>query len=172
MMKDEEQQQPQRGEKKLVLLSDPSTTKTVAKASSVLNRNVKLYGPMHAIDGSNWDSCWNSDGVQDNDDDDDESSVIYFTLLFHRRVTIQSIKIQFQGGFVGSGRVFVDQTELDMDLDPDDSNALQTVDFTQDEPLEHHRQGQSMKFAFDSSTDFYGRVTIYRLEVWGYEAEP
>lgn len=29
-----------------------------------------------------------------------------------------------------------------------------------------------LRFTFRGSTDFYGRVTVYRLEVWGTECDP
>ena len=64
------------------------------RASSVLNNNAKLYGANNALDNQNESTSWYSDG---NSDGDAEHSYI---VNFHRKVTISSIGLQFQGGFV------------------------------------------------------------------------
>ena len=77
-----------------VLLSHPSAG-TVARASSVLNRDIKRYGPRNALNIDDGSSCWNSDGSSSS-----SSSSISFTLNFGRAVEVTELKIQFQGGFV------------------------------------------------------------------------
>lgn len=136
---------------------------------------------MNALDNTNESSCWNSDG------DADGNTAISFVLSFHRTVTIQEIRIQFQGGFVaeectlflprsstafekkGDGMNTVDYWEKSNDtfMEPEDSNEMQCFNLT--EESESDRICDSLKIEFRSSTDFYGRVTIYKLEVWGDE---
>lgn len=132
---------------------------------------------MNALDNSNESSCWNSDG------DADGNTAISFVVSFHRSVTVKEIRIQFQGGFVAEEcTLFLhDSPALDKDnlkaewkelsdacIEPADSNEMQCFDLT--EQSENDRLCDSLKIEFNSSTDFYGRVTIYKLEVWGDEA--
>lgn len=156
----------------MVLLSCPSTG-TTARASSVLN-NSKLYGAINALDSSDASSCWNSEGVKSG-----ESTASAFTLNFGRVVEVNDLRIQFQGGFVardcavsvalqdgGNGRA--EWTELDeAPVEAEDTNELQCFDLTDAPPSK--RRCNMLKLEFDESTDFYGRITIYRLEVWGSE---
>jgi len=134
---------------------------------------------MNALD-SNESSCWNSDGMADGNND------ISFIISFHRIVIMKEIRVQFQGGFVAedctlkvakntvssaskSDDVEVEWKELsDTLLEAEDSNEIQSFDLTEEEK-EEDRKGESVMICFKSSTDFYGRVTIYKLEVWGEE---
>lgn len=87
--------------------------KTVVKASSTLNRSAE-YAASNALDGKE-DTCWNSDQVSTlcciprciaavciflccNPL---QGSSQWLLLHFKRRVTVQSVSIVFQGGFVG-----------------------------------------------------------------------
>jgi len=153
-----------------MLLSCPSTGAT-ARASSTLNRNSKLYGPNNALETTNASSCWNSDAAPSEGD-----SSISYGVYFGRTVEVREIRIQFQGGFVGEECIVsggsrqglnVTWNELDVPVDPEDSNHLQEFDLT--EAASEQRKCDAVKIDFESSTDFYGRVTIYRFEVWGRE---
>lgn len=156
-----------------MLLSCPSTG-TTARASSILNRNSKLYGPKNALETTNTSSCWNSDAAPSGGD-----SSISYIVDFGRTVEVTELRIQFQGGFVGEECIVssgpsrgVQKTgwnELDVSVDPEDTNALQEFDLTAVPPAQ--RTCGTLKIEFESSTDFYGRVTIYRFEVWGREIE-
>lgn len=125
-----------------------------------MQRNVKLYGPLHALDTDNVSSCWNSDGSKD--------SKQFFLLDFGRSVYIQKLRIQFQAGFAANSCQVLVKTEHSWDVvaqwEPEDSHDLQTLE------IEHENRVTAMKLAFENLTDFYGRVTIYRMEVWGKEA--
>jgi len=133
---------------------------------------------MNALDNNNESSCWNSDG------DADGNTTINFVVSFHRPVTVKEIRIQFQGGFVAEectlflpdapasdkDSLKVEWKELsDTCIEPVDSNEMQCFDLT--EQSENDRLCDSLKIEFNSSTDFYGRVTIYKLEVWGDEVQ-
>jgi len=133
---------------------------------------------MNALDNDNESSCWNSDGDADGD------TAISFIVSFHRSVTVKELRIQFQGGFVAEectlfvasspgsekGGVKAEWKELeDSFMEPEDSNEMQCFDLT--EESENDRLCDSLKIEFGSSTDFYGRVTIYKLEVWGDQTQ-
>ena len=123
------------------------------------------------------DTCWNSD----------QGSPQYVVIDFGRPVAPTALSIMFQGGFAGvDGAV-----EIGLALDamillqalPDvaDSNALQMfalqrggeTDAGRSEGPDHQRddvkEGRYMRISFPASTDFYGRVTVYQLDVYGYE---
>lgn len=154
----------------LKLLSDPALG-TTARASSVLNKNSNLYGPMNALDITNETSCWNSDAVPSGSDEP-----ITFTINFgpNRIVQVEEIRIQFQGGFVveectahickGGNCGGEDWLELEEPIEPEDVNDVQTFEIT-----DADRTCNMLRLSFEGSSDFYGRVTIYKLEVWGSE---
>jgi len=153
-----------------VILSSPSLG-TTARASSVLKKNTKLYGPMNALDATNETSCWNSDAVPSGASSSGDESII-FTIHFgpNRMVQIDEVRIQFQGGFVaeectaciskGDDQEWV---ELEEPMEPEDVNDMQTFAIAEDD-----RTCNMLRLSFEGSSDFYGRVTIYKLEVWGY----
>ena len=70
----------------------------------------------------------------------------------------------FQGGFVGKNcwiEVVPEAAtgfEKHQDFDPEDSNKLQKFSFT---PV----TCKSIKIVFGESTDFYGRITVYQLNL-------
>jgi hypothetical protein len=149
-----------------VLLSDPSTG-TIARASSILQKNTKLYGPLHALDLENGQSCWNSDACPDGQSQ-------YFLLEFGRSVIPTTVKIEFQAGFIAETCQVQLQTNDDTwmtvvdELEPRDNHDYQTFSLDSNTTL----SGTALKFVLNDFTDFYGRVTIYRMEVWGKEVVP
>jgi hypothetical protein len=118
------------------------------RSSSVLHRNSKLYGPNNALDTSNPSSCWNSDS----------NECHTFQVQFHRNVRVHQIKFTCQGGFVPQ-KVLVNNGQL---LDLKDNN--QTQEFILDTNPCH-----TLTLTLRESADFYGRITIYSIEVWGWE---
>ncbi|KAG9413314.1 Nuclear receptor 2C2-associated protein [Aphanomyces cochlioides] len=139
------------------LLSGDKTS-TTCRVSSVLNRDRKEYGAHHMFDGSEI-SCWNSA----------EGSPQQVWLDFHRTVHLRRVQVMFQGGFVGEDVQFlVTTTEeqtfhaLPLSVHFDDGNAMQSVDVACDNVTQ-------LRLHFGRSSDFYGRVTIYQLLVWGEE---
>ena len=146
---------------------------------------------MNALDTENGSSCYNSDGQADGNTDTS------FTVTFHRTVSLSEIRIQFQGGFVPEECEFftIDSSsvqrksferrkgELDSSsgaqdwtliedayIEPQDNNEMQSFDLTEMENTQD-RTCDAIRFQFKSSSDFYGRVTIYKLEVWGNDIE-
>jgi len=142
---------------KKVLVSDPSTG-TIAKASSVLQKNIKLYGPMNALDIENGTSCWNSDHGKSQS----------FIVDFSRLIRVHELKIQFQAGFVAETcRIEAkvnERWEVVDEVEPEDVLALQSFPLSMPPCC-------ILKLCFNDFTDFYGRVTIYQIEVWGSERD-
>jgi hypothetical protein len=94
----------------------------------------------------------------------------WFIVDFWRAVQPDEIRIQFQAGFCAETCSVYAKNEkeewilVDDTLEFDDVHELQTRSL-QVEKL----TTKAIKLTFDDATDFYGRVTIYRLEVWGKE---
>ncbi|KAG7384488.1 Nuclear receptor 2C2-associated protein [Phytophthora pseudosyringae] len=141
-------------------LSDDA--RTTCRASSTLDRNKHLYGAANML-STDLSSCWNSA----------QGSPQKVQVVFHRVVDISTLCIMFQGGFVGQDvQVHAKKKaegsgqweEVDVDVDPEDSNDLQAF------PCKL-QQVEAIALTFRRSSDFYGRVVIYRLEVRGAEAE-
>lgn len=138
------------------LVSDPRTT---CRVSSVLDRNKTLYGAEHML-STDVTTCWNSA----------QGSPQQILLQFQRSVHIARVAIMFQGGFVGQDVVVhakhrvSEQWEpvVDCDIDPADANDLQEFACVA-------LSVTALRISFQRSTDFYGRVIIYRLDVLGSE---
>jgi hypothetical protein len=195
-------QHDEKEEKKiLVLLSSPESG-TKARASSVLQRNIKLYGPMNALDPNDSSSNWTSEGNNHNNNNNSNSkSIQSFQINFGRQVNPVELRVQFQGGFVAqSCRIQglspttqeADDTKKDQWMDWNavewqDSSEVQTNLLILPEsssPINvYNNNGASssssssssivtgLKLSWDDCTDFYERITIYHLQVWGTEVE-
>ncbi|KAI8882630.1 galactose-binding like protein [Backusella circina FSU 941] len=131
---------------------------TRIKVSSVLNRDNASFGKQNMIDGSE-ETCWNSE----------QGLPQHILLDFASPVSIESIALTFQGGFVGKtcmalGSVECSPNDYSINLGnfyPEDINSAQTFNFNATEPLKR------LKIIFEESTDFYGRITVYKLDVIG-----
>jgi len=55
-------------------------------------------------------------------------------------------------------------------VEPIDSNEIQTfpIEMESDETVEPCK---CLRFEFGKSTDFYGRIVIYSMEVWGVDGD-
>lgn len=134
-------------------------TATTCRVSSVLDRNRKLYGGDHML-SSDVTTCWNSA----------QGSPQQILLQFRRIVNVDHIHIMFQGGFVGQDVQLLVQIEggapqwqqLQVDIEPEDVNEMQRFAC----PVSN---ATAMQIIFQRSTDFYGRVIIYRLDATGRE---
>uniref|UniRef100_A0A1B6D718 F5/8 type C domain-containing protein n=1 Tax=Clastoptera arizonana TaxID=38151 RepID=A0A1B6D718_9HEMI len=119
------------------------------RVSSVLNRDVKQYGKKYLFD-ENEETCWSSD----------QGSPQWIEVVFNEEKTISSIIIQFQGGFVGQDCIFEIKTpqasQIDHPFYPDDINTPQIFNFEK-------ICAKSVRIVFKKSTDFFGRIVIYRL---------
>ncbi|KAG0230722.1 Nuclear receptor 2C2-associated protein [Actinomortierella wolfii] len=130
------------------------------KVSSVLNRETTLYGKQFLTDGND-ETCWNSDS----------GTPQFIVVDFGRPVKIQTIELMFQGGFVGKTcllqRCHVPPTNEWIDVTrfyPEDINPLQSFTIEDQEPTTR------VKIVFEGSTDFFGRITVYKLDILGQDA--
>lgn len=77
----------------------------------------------------------------------------------------------FQGGFVGKKCVAVASLAVSPNnydqglgtLYPEDVNSTQSFNVQCSKPV------QRLKLVFEESTDFFGRITIYKLDILGRE---
>jgi hypothetical protein len=130
-----------------------------SRVSSVLNRRVKEFGKEKMFDGSS-ETCWNSD----------QGSPQYVALEFATNVKLKELRIMFQGGFVGQEfkLMVADGSEAKMTeimtFEANDDNTLQSF------PIAWEGTTHRIQIIFTKSTDFYGRITIYKLDVLGQQA--
>ncbi|KAI8148352.1 galactose-binding domain-like protein [Fennellomyces sp. T-0311] len=135
------------------------TPETRIKVSSVLNRDTTTFGKQHLIDGSE-ETCWNS-----------EQGLPQHILVDFggSPVTVESVQFTFQGGFVGKKCTALASlpgapNDYCVDLGafyPQDINPTQTF------PLACPDAIQRLKIIFEESTDFYGRITVYKMDILG-----
>ncbi|XP_032778226.2 nuclear receptor 2C2-associated protein [Daphnia magna] len=129
-----------------------------AKVSSVLGREVKSYGKQFLFDGCN-ETCWNSD----------QGTPQWIAVQFVKDMAVTHFEIQFQGGFAAKNiclqRMSVDtgvaKVETVKTYYPDDINAIQTF-LLPNSPL----MTDNLKFLFPESTDMFGRIIVYRLNLY------
>ncbi|XP_060736121.1 nuclear receptor 2C2-associated protein [Tachysurus vachellii] len=131
---------------------------TQSRVSSVLNRDVKQFGKKFMFDGSE-ETCWNSD----------QGECQWVLLEFPVSVRMSELKLQFQGGFSGKsckleGCIKNENLEHIMDFYPEDNNSLQIF------PIQNAPLVQKLKIVFENSTDFFGRIIVYSLDVLGERA--
>ncbi|SAM01474.1 hypothetical protein [Absidia glauca] len=131
---------------------------TRIKVSSVLNRDTTSFGKQHLIDGTE-ETCWNSE----------QGLPQHILVDFGTPAILQTINLTFQGGFVGKTCVALGSTpdqpnDYNVTLAtfyPQDINPMQSFAMVCDQPI------QRLKLVFEESTDFYGRITIYKFDVLG-----
>lgn len=93
-----------------------------------------------------------------------QGSPQWISLHLHKEETINTFHIQFQGGFVGR-ECHLEAGSEDGSLEivehfyPEDVNSLQM--FKLKEPV----SAKHLRFVFNGSTDFFGRIIIYKLEI-------
>lgn len=112
------------------------------------------------FDGS-VDTCWNSDGS--------DTGPQHILIDFGSQVVTSSLTVMFQGGFVGQDCTVDVGAAVDGLLPT--GICFESIEDTNDEqtfPLELNESFRFMRINFASSTDFYGRITIYKLEVKGH----
>jgi len=145
----------------LVILTGKGLQK--CKVSSVLNKTAEFSG--NNMFDYDTDSCWNSD----------QGSPQYFIIDFLKPVHVSQVAFLFQGGFVGrqcsiAVGMQLDNLEIISTIDPVDDNSLQTFQLNREESLpqaisESFFTCRYLQVIFPESTDFYGRVTIYKFQV-------
>lgn len=114
-------------------------------------------------------SCWSSGS----------GSPQYVLLDFGEPVVPSEIRIMFQGGFAGSEMVCcIGEAATEhacvkevARFEAEDNNEWQSFSLPQsggDTTLSDQPQGfRALKIVFPHTSDFYGRVTVYRLDVYG-----
>ncbi|XP_042198623.1 nuclear receptor 2C2-associated protein [Callorhinchus milii] len=128
---------------------------TMSRVSSVLNRDVKQFGKKFLFD-RNEETCWNSD----------QGSCQWVLLEFPQPVKVTELHIQFQGGFAGRlCRLEGNENGGDLakitEIYPEDTNRLQCFTITEEPRV------AKLKLVFENSSDFFGRIVIYHLDVLG-----
>lgn len=124
------------------------------RVSSVLNRDTKQFGSKHLLDDDD-DTCWNSD----------QGLPQWISIKFSDPEELKQlcISIQFQGGFCGKDCVaeFADESKnvTQLPFYPDDENSLQKFEFS----FPESKNVKYVKLLFQKSTDFYGRIIVYKL---------
>ena len=129
-----------------------------ASASSTLNEDEDTYGAQHCIDQEAL-TCWNSDG----------GSPQQLTLQLAAAATVAAVELTFQGGFVGQAMQLATCSPGSAEwsaagsFEPEDCNVAQLFQLPQ------QRSGVlQLRITFGGSTDFYGRVTIYKAVCLGW----
>jgi hypothetical protein len=152
------------------------------RASSVLQKNAKLYGPRNVLDYHNPLSCWNSEGSP-------QGSAVenWLRIDFGRSVQICELRIQFQAGFVAETMAIWALLANNNNNNNNDNDEEKFVKLSEEEVEDNHdvqsflllssattratTTTTAIKLVFDECTDFYGRITIYQLQVMGYETD-
>lgn len=122
------------------------------RVSSVLNKNNRSYGKNYMFDNSP-DTCWNSDA----------GTPQWIIINFEQECEVNSFEIEFQGGFAGKNchlEIGDKDTEIFESFYPEDTNTLQKF------YLKSPAKAKLFKFVFNESTDFFGRIIIYKLALY------
>ena len=123
---------------------------------------------MNALDISNDSTCWNSEGSSSAATQKKKTSC-WYQLDFGRPVVPQTIRLQCQAGFVGE-TCLVDGLLVGNNSDWQRLDELEVEDVHKEQVHDLSSSAQpctSLRLVFDDFTDFYGRVTIYSIQIWG-----
>jgi hypothetical protein len=135
------------------------------KVSSVLQGNTADYGKSHLISEDS-SSCWQSESGKHQT----------IGIEFLKSVNINSISMQFQGGFtprlmhITAAKHQNDSTnakptyESLLSVEPSDSNDLQNWHCEVVNVI-------GLRFRLEQSSDFFGRIICYSLDVMGSVSE-
>lgn len=131
------------------------TAKFDIRVSSVLNKATKQHGKMFMLDGKE-ETHWSSD----------QGTTQFVSFFFQVPQKMSNFKIQFQGGFAAQSiRLIIEtddpQTGFSETFYPKDS--LQIQHFTLKRAVDSM---VSALFIFEESSDFFGRIVVYKLEIF------
>ncbi|XP_078495586.1 nuclear receptor 2C2-associated protein-like isoform X1 [Ciona intestinalis] len=130
------------------------------RVSSVLNRDVKQYGKKYLFD-NNEDTCWNSD----------QGDLQWIKIKLERSCQVElnlKLSVQFQGGFSSKHchleLIYGGNIAATANCYPEDVNSMQTFNLklSANSDLKLYDE---VKINFKETTDFFGRVTIYCLDL-------
>lgn len=121
------------------------------------------YGKQNLFDGAA-ETCWNSE----------QGTPQFIQISFLQPVHLQSVSFTFQGGFVGtsvqlSATTAVSSPKKFVPLarwEPRDCNDVQSFAVAPAD-ADTARWVTNIKLTFPASTDFYGRITVYALDLQG-----
>ncbi|XP_075063733.1 nuclear receptor 2C2-associated protein isoform X2 [Mixophyes fleayi] len=99
--------------------------------------------------------CWNCE----------QGSSQWIALEFPQKLWISEIHIQFQGGFssrncILEGCLKDEELVKIAEFYPEDINAIQSFVLTE-------QYVEKLRLSFPGSTDFFGRIVVYHLDVLG-----
>lgn len=128
-------------------------------ASSTLDDD-DACGPLALLTAGDDDACWRSGG----------GGSQWLSMHFAEPVAVRALELIFQGGFVG--------TPLDVDADVGSANdaawsrvaSFATADSNEAQRFELPtvaRGVRALRLGFPASTDFFGRVIVYRVRAFG-----
>ena len=88
----------------------------------------------------------------------------WIALDLQKEETVSAFRIQFQGGFVGhdchlEAELENGSLEIIEHFYPEDVNSLQVFRLRKPTCAKH------LRFVFNGSTDFFGRIIIYKLQI-------
>ncbi|XP_043794326.1 nuclear receptor 2C2-associated protein [Apis laboriosa] len=136
----------------LIMTSLLQQYKFECRVSSVLNKNNQSYGKNYMFDNCP-ETCWNSNsGIPQ-----------WIIIHFEQECEVNSFEIEFQGGFVGKDchlEVGDKETKFYESFYPEDKNTIQMFN------LKNSIKAKTFKFVFNESTDFFGRIIIYKLSLY------
>ncbi|XP_017045370.1 nuclear receptor 2C2-associated protein [Drosophila ficusphila] len=127
------------------------------RVSSVLNKEVKQYGKQFMFDKKE-DTSWSSD----------EGNPQWITVSLDEPQNISGFSLQFQGGFAGlKSRVIFYSTDgvqlHEEPFYPEDINSSQVF---QVKDTARQKASSKIKLVFESSTDLFGRIIVYNLQLF------
>ncbi|XP_017018496.1 nuclear receptor 2C2-associated protein [Drosophila kikkawai] len=127
------------------------------RVSSVLNKEVKQYGKQFMFDAQE-DTSWSSD----------EGTPQWIIVSFDEPQNVSGFEFQFQGGFAGQKSEIImyaaDGAQLHQDsFYPEDINSPQRFQL---KDTAREKACSKIKFVFESSTDLFGRIIVYNLQVF------
>jgi hypothetical protein len=130
---------------------------------------------MNVLDSENALTCWNSEGNPRG------KTSSFLVVDFDRTVEPVELKLQFQAGFVAEELTIFKSTspastdskeerwsKVD-DYEVEDDHEVQSFFLNNNSKTSTKQATTALKLVFDQCTDFYGRITIYQLQVWGNE---
>ncbi len=138
-----------------------------ASASSTLDGDEDAHGPLALLRGGA-DECWRSGG----------GGGAWLALRFASPVALRALELAFAGGFVGTPLGVDVAAAADADgadaagwarvgaFAPTDSNEPQRFDLPA-----AARGVRAVRLVFAGSSDFYGRVVLYRAAAFGDDGD-
>ena len=116
------------------------------KLVGILIRSLLKFNPCY------WFLCWLTL----------QGSPQWVSVEFEEGASLSSVSLQFQGGFCGKEcEIEINGDQKVMDFFPEDNNRVQSFSFP-----ELKVDVKKVRVIFKSSSDFYGRITLYSLELY------